>query len=406
MATAAAEPQSGARRASTVVALGVGQTLAWASSYYLPAVLSKAMARDLGVSEADVFAALSLALLVAALVGPSAGRAIDRLGGRPVLVLANLVFAAGLALLSAAQGWQGLLAGWIVIGLGMGTGLYEAAFAALVRLHGFDARGPITGVTLIAGFASTVGWPLSAWAGAAFGWRGACIGWAVVHLVVALPLNASIPRAPSRRARANGFAPDASGDSRTIAAEVAHPRLVGIALAYVFAVTWFISTAMAAHLPRLLVAGGASLGVAVALAALVGPAQVVARLLEFTLLRRFDPLFSARAAALAHPLGVLALIAGGAPWAAPFAILHGIGNGILTIAKGTLPLRFFGPGGYGARQGLLGVPSRIAQAAAPLAFGVCLDRFGVASLWLTAALSLSAAATLLALPRPPRPRNE
>jgi predicted MFS family arabinose efflux permease len=385
-------------RAGVVAALGVAQTLAWASSYYLPAMLSVPMARDLGVSVPMVFGAFSFALIVSALLGPYAGRAIDRWGGRPVLMGTNLLFAAGLVALAAAQGPIGLFAAWMVIGIGMGSGLYEAAFSALVRLYGRDSRSAITGITLLAGFASTVGWPLSTLLEAQFGWRGACLVWAALHVVLGLPLNASLPKVAESgtsqvgQEAAHGVAATESGVS-------SHARRVTWLLAFVFAATWFTSTAMAAHLPRLLLASGATLGVAVAAGALVGPAQVAGRLLEFGFLRRVHPLLSARIAALAHPLGAAALLAAGAPVAALFAILHGSGNGILTIAKGTLPLALFGPQGYGARQGLLMVPARIAQAFAPLVFGLCLDRWGAGALWLSAVLGLMAFGTLLLLPR-------
>jgi MFS family permease len=148
-------------RARTVFVLGTAQTLAWASSYYLPAMLAIPMARDLDIPVPMVFAAFSAALLVSAALGPFAGRAIDRWGGRPVLMGTNVVFAVGLLGLSLAQGPVAMFAAWLVLGIGMGSGLYEAAFAALVRLYGRDSRSVITGITLIAGFASTIGWPLS-----------------------------------------------------------------------------------------------------------------------------------------------------------------------------------------------------------------------------------------------------
>ena len=381
------------QRARAVTALGLAQTLAWASSYYLPAMLAAPMARDLGVSVPTVFAAFSVALVVSALLGPYAGRAIDRWGGRPVLMGTNLVFALGLAGLGTAQSPVWMFAAWVVLGIGMGSGLYEAAFAALVRLYGHHSRGAITGVTLFAGFASTVGWPLSTFLEAHVGWRGACLVWAGLHLVLGLPLNASLPKASAIAAPA-ADTPVGEGTPAN-----ATPARAAYLLSLVFAVTWFISTAMAAHLPRLLMAGGATLAVAVLVGSLVGPAQVAARLLEFGFLRRLHPLFSARLATLMHPLGVLLLAVFGAPAAALLGVLHGAGNGILTIAKGTLPLAIFGPEGYGHRQGVLMVPARIAQAFAPWLFGLCLDRWGVGALCLSAALGIVAFAALLALPR-------
>ena len=392
-----------------VARLGSAQTLAWASSYYLPAMLAVPMARDLGVAASTVFAAFSAALIVSALLGPLAGHAIDRHGGRPVLVGTSLLFAASLASMGLAQGPVGLFAAWMLMGVAMGSGLYEAAFATLVRLYGQGARGAITGVTLIAGFASTVGWPLSAWMEAAWGWRGACFGWAALHLLVGAPFNAWLPRAAAapQRMNATAAAPVAAlaphGMPDAEATDPPHALRATLLLSFVFAVTWFTSTAMAVHLPRLLQASGASVQAAVAVAALVGPAQVVARLLEFGLLRRVHPLLSAQLAAAAHPVGAAVLLAVGGPAAAVFTVLHGAGNGILTIAKGTLPLVLFGPAGYGARQGLMMVPARVAQAFAPVLFGMLVDRLGAAAVGATALLGVAALGALWALrPRPAR----
>ncbi len=185
-------PQS---RIQTTVMLGLAQTLSWASSFYLPAVLAEPISSAMGVSYSTVFAAFSVALLVAAATGPVAGRLIDRLGGRPVLIASNLVFAAGLTLLSQATQTSHLFFAWAVMGLAMGSGLYEAAFATVVRLYGQDARRAITGITLFGGFASTVGWPLSSYLESAFGWREACMVWALLHLVLGLALNALLQRA-------------------------------------------------------------------------------------------------------------------------------------------------------------------------------------------------------------------
>jgi predicted MFS family arabinose efflux permease len=381
-------------RTGTVAALGGAQTLAWASTYYLPAMLAAPMARDLGVSTPTVFAAFSGALIVSALLGPRAGAAIDRWGGQPVLMGTSVVFAAGLAALGLAHGPAGLFAAWLLIGIGMGSGLYEAAFAALVRLYGKDARGAITGITLIAGFASTVGWPLSSYLESHIGWRQTCFAWAALHLLIGLPLNAWLPpaRALSKSSAGRGDTAFATTDGKT-------SLRATLALSFVFAATWFISTAMAAHLPRLLQAAGATLSTAVVVGALIGPAQVAARLLEFGFLRKVHPLLSARLAAAMHPLGVVALAVFGAPAAAVFGVLHGAGNGILTIAKGTLPLVIFGPQGYGHRQGLLMVPARVAQALAPWLFGLALDRWNAGALVVSSVVGMLALAALFLLPR-------
>jgi MFS family permease len=371
-----------------VATLGVAQTLAWGSTYYLPAVLANSMAAELGIGTAWIFAAFSAALLLSAFLAPLSGRLIDLHGGRRVLACSNLVFALGLAMLGAATGPGLLVASWLVIGIGMSAGLYESAFSTLAGIYGADARRPITGITLIAGFASTVAWPLSAWMDAASGWRTACFVWATVHIVIALPLNLLLPRVSRRHAGPSGVAPSATSRRLWIMA----------ALAFVFACTWFCSTAMAAHLPRVLQEAGASLPAAIAAAALVGPAQVAARVLEFWLMRHVHPIVSARLASLAHPVGAAGLAAMGAPGSAFFTVAHGAGNGVMTIANGTLPLHYFGAGGYGLRQGLLMVPARVLQAGAPFAFDILLGRYGLGALILTAALGLASFTVLALLP--------
>jgi hypothetical protein len=169
-------------------------------------------------------------------------------------------------------------------------------------------------------------------------------------------------------------------------------------LSFVFAATWFCSTAMAAHLPRLLQDSGASLAAAVAAAALVGPAQVGARVLEFWFMRRFHPIVSARVASLAHPLGAAGLMAIGSPAASAFSLAHGAGNGVMTISMGTLPLALFGAAGYGLRQGLMMAPARFISASAPFLFDLLLARYGTASLMVTGSLGIAAFTVLSLIP--------
>jgi MFS family permease len=371
-----------------VLRLGTTQTLAWASSYYLPALLAAPLAAELGMATTHVFGAFTLALVISALVGPAAGRAIDRHGGRSVLLATNGLFALGLAALGCAQAeWQ-VWAAWCLIGVAMGSGLYDAAFATLVRLYPVSARNAITGITLIAGFASTVGWPLTQWGMDTWSWRGACLGWAALHIVLGLPLHSLLPRGraedapPVRAVVPSEAAPSASNSAPHATAG----NGVAIVLAAVFAIAWFTSTAMAAHLPLLLQAQGLSAPAALGVAMLVGPAQVAGRLLEFGFLRRAHPLLSSRFATAGHPIGVLLLALGGPLGGWLFAVMHGMGNGILTIAKGTLPLVVFGAAGYGERQGWLMAPARVAQAFAPVLFGLAMAHWGGHALWLTAGL--------------------
>jgi MFS family permease len=355
------------RRRVVVSTLGITQTLAWGSTYYLAAVFADPISDTLQLPHAWFFGIFSASLLLSGLLGPLAGRIIDEYGGRDVLAATNLVFSAGLVCLSFAGGIVSLALAWAVIGIGMGFGLYEAAFATAAGLYGREARNAITGITLFAGFASTVGWPTSALFIEQFGWRGACIAWAVLHLVIGLPMNRLlIPRTASHapeKPPAHAAAP--AGISWTM-----------IVLAAVFGATWCVATALAAHLPRLLQAMGVATTTAIFAASLVGPAQVAARLVEFTFLQNLSPMISARLATALHPLGAVLLALMGPAAAIPFVLLHGAGNGMLTIARGTLPLALFGPAGYGLRTGILSAPARILQGGAPLLFGLVLDNGG------------------------------
>ena len=346
------------------------------------------MAAGTGAPVWAVFAAMSAALALSAFAGPAVGRWIDRAGGRAALCGANLAIAAGLVALAAAQGPALLLLGWACLGAGMALGLYEAAFATLARIFGAGARGPITGVTLIAGFASTLAWPLTAWLEVETGWRGACLAWAAAQIAVGLPLHLSLPRGTAASRPAAAPAPETRAPAWSQTA----------LLAGAFCATWIVATGVAAHLPRLLEAGGAAPAAAVAAAALLGPAQVAARLADWALLRRAHPLWAARLATLAHPAGAAALGLWGGGAAAGFAAAHGAGAGVLTVAKGALPLALFGPAGYGGRLGAIMAPARVGQALAPLLFALLIDAHGAGALWVSAALSLLAGAAFLALP--------
>ena len=387
------------RQVLTTCKLGLGQMLSWGSAFYLPAILAGAMGESLGLPPSRIFAAFSLALLVMALTGPVAGRLIDRWGGRPLLMATNVLFALGLLLLSRVQTQGQLFAVWLLLGLAMGAGLYEAAFATAVRLYGKAARGSIVGITLFGGFASTLSWPLTTWLLHTWGWREACLVWAAVQLLVLLPLHASLPQAPSRTALASPLPAQGAGLPAVPAASLRGQIGTLALLALTFAAVWFIGTSMMSHLPRLLAVSGATAAAAVAAAALVGPAQVAGRIADYAFLRRAHPLWSARIAVIAYPLAALILAVFGASAGWGYALAFGLGNGIMTVVIGTLPLAMFGAQGYGQRQGLLMVPARMAQASAPFLFGLALERWQLGALWVLV-LAASIAGTALWCLRP------
>lgn len=378
-------------RGRVVAAVGSGQLLAWASSYYPPAILAQPMALELALPPSAVYAAFSAALLLAAFLGPVIGGLMDRHGGRKLLLASNAVFAAGLGTLALAQGPLGLVLGFLLIGAAMPMGLYDAAFSTLVSLYGASARRSIVGVTLIAGFSSSLSWPLTALIEAEHGWRAACALWALLHLTLGPAIHYFLlPRTP----------PLALHTVAVAATTASAPPVSTLwILAAVFTASGFVFAALAAHLPRVLQAAGCTPTVAITAAALVGIAQVGGRLAEAGFLHRLHPLVSARISMALHPFGVLVLMLAGAPAAMLFCVLHGAGIGLMTIVKGTLPLALFGAQGFGRRAGWLEAPSRIAQALAPLVFGIGLDALGERVLWISGAIALTGFIGVLCLGR-------
>lgn len=339
------------------VVLGLNQTMSWGVTFYLPAVIATPVAHSLGLRPVLVLGAFSWALLVTGFCAPRVGRWIDAHGGRGALSLSVLVLAAGLVLLAIAPDAAMWYVAWTVLGVGMALGLYDAAFATVGTLLGQEAGPIITGITLIAGFASTVFWSLGAGLIGLLGWRGLLLFYAALQLAVNLPmLRLFVPAAAPAQHAAS---PPKSGEVRR------SQRMTVLCLAGFFTLRWFITSAIAAHVLPLLKGIGLTLGEAVFVAALIGPGQVSGRILDWSVGKRLGVLLRARLGALLFPLGALALLLGGPYAAAGFAVLYGMSNGILTINRGTLPLAFFGPAGYATLLGWLAVPVLLAQAAAP-----------------------------------------
>ena len=337
------------------VGLGTNQLLSWGTTFYLPAVIAGTVARELGTTQAAVLGAFSWSLLVTGTCAPRVG---EWIGGRGALAASTLVLATGLVALAAAPDLAGWYIGWTILGAGMALGLYDAAFATAGTLLG-PAVGPvITGVTLIAGFASTVGWPAGAELLHVLGWRGMLLAYAGAQLAVNLPLVlAIVPRGPVLQSD-TGVSADGSRTGRERRAAIA-------CLAGFFAIRWFLTSAIATHVLLLMAGLGLSAGEGLAAAMLIGPGQVAGRLLEWVLAGRMGVLTRARCGALLFPAGALALGLGGPVAAAVFAVLYGMSNGILTVNRGTLPMLVLGPQGYAALLGWLALPVLLAQAAAP-----------------------------------------
>jgi predicted MFS family arabinose efflux permease len=363
-------------RRIVITALGIAQILGWGTTFYFPAVLAEPIVADTGWSLAWVVGGASIGLLVAGLISPQVGSLVERKGGRPVLAASALLYAAGLAGVGLAPALPIYLLAWVVIGAGMGCGLYDAAFAALGRLYGRAARGPITNLTLFGGFASTVCWPLSAYLASTFGWRGACLIYALMHLVISLPLQLVMP---SGRASDAEPTPEqtAAGETSVIAPVMTpvHETSIIVLLALVMTLAAGIGSIMVVHLLIFLQARGVELAMAVTFGTLFGPAQVGARIVERVFGRHYHPIWTMIVSCTLMFVGLVLLLVA-FPVLAVAIILYGAGYGISWIARGTLPLALFGPQRYPILIGRLAFPSLIVQALAPAAGAILLKRYG------------------------------
>ncbi|MDB5315648.1 MAG: transporter [Rhodospirillales bacterium] len=343
-----------------VSAIGIAQILAWGSSYYLLSLLAGPIAADTGWSLFWVFGALSVGLLVSGLVSPRIGHIIERRGGRPVLASSAVLLSVGLLGLGLAPNLPCFIASWVVIGAGMGAGLYDPAFSTLGRIYGDEARPAITQVTLFGGFASTVCWPITALLAETLGWRGTCMAYAAVHAAVVLPLYLlGLPREAPRTPVSKTAGAHAPGSLRT------DQRLPFLLLAAGFTLASTTMTVIAVQLPTLLQAQGLTLGAAVGLGALIGPSQVAGRILEMMFGRKTHAIWSLLASTVLVVTGILVL-AGFSEVAAAGIIIYGMGSGIRSIARGTVPLAMFGRDGYAILMGRLALPVLLATAVAPL----------------------------------------
>lgn len=382
-------------------ALGATQIIGYGTLYYAFPVLVPGMAAEFGLDPAWLYAAFTLGLLGGGLAAPQAGRAMDRFGPARVMTWGSAMAAAGLAALALLPlGPWGAVALLVLLEVAAVCVTYDAAFATLVALRGAGGRRAITNLTLIAGFASTLFWPLTGWLAETIGWRGTYAVYAALHLGVALPLHALLARArpqpqppDPRRPAPPAFAP---------LPEAARRRGF-LLLAASFTLTGVTISALVVHMVPILTAQG--LGTAAYLVAMVmGPAQMAARLVDSLAWQGWHPLRVALVSGLAVPAGAVPLLLapGSVAAAVAFAALFGAGQGLASIVRGSVPLALFGTAGYGALLGRLGGIRQIAAALAPLAFALVQTRLGTevaVAMALALALGLAGVAPLMALGR-------
>ncbi len=381
-----------------VLVLGVTQILAWGAIFYPPVLTVPLIAASRGWSITFAMAGFSLALLTAGLVSPRAGFLIDRFGGHRVMPVGSLLGALGLVGLAYADHPATYLAVWMLLGVAISASLYDPAFATLGRIFGAAARQPITALTLAGGFASTVSWPVTHLLIQTSGWRGTYLVYAGLLALVAAPLHAFV--LPRTRADLSAR----PGGGKQVPSVVLPPKgWPFVLVAAAFATYAFVPSGLSAHLLAIFQRSGIDAATVVAIGALFGPAQVGARICEFAFARGVHPLNVARFAVGLLLLAFLLLMLLGisVAAAAAFAVLFGMCNGLITIARGAVPLALFGAAGYGHLMGRIALPFLVMQAIAPLVLAFVAERTSdPAVLAVVAAFALLAFAGLAAIRRP------
>ncbi|MGX5805756.1 MFS transporter [Bradyrhizobium sp. Arg314] len=350
------------RLRTLIPVLGITQILAWGSSFFLLGVLTQPIVRDTGWPEAWIVGGLSLGLLTAGIVSPPVGDSIQRFGGRPVLATSAAFLAVGLVGLALSSNLLVYILSWLVLGVGMGAGLYDPAFATLGRIYGQRARTAIATLTLFVGFTSTFCWPLSAMFVSDFGWRKACLIYAGLDMFVLLPTYIlALPKEQIGEVRA------VVSSHRRDLGERPVPVGSGVLftlMALAITVSSISSTLLSVYLLTILQARGIGLAAAVALGAIVGPCQVGARAIDMAISRFHHPIWTKFASTVFVAIG-LGLLWANVTIEATALVFYGAGIGLESIARGTLPLAVFGDDLYPSIMGRIAMPSLIMQAASP-----------------------------------------
>lgn len=369
---------------AVVLALGLTQIIGYGTLYYSFSILAPDMAQDLGWSLDHVFGLFSASLIAGGLIAPSLGRWMDRFGAATIMAVGSAVASLTLALCAWSPSVIVFTLGLVLLEIASGMVQYQAAFAALVEIRPRSAGRSITYLTLIAGFASTLFWPITTGLHAVMSWREIYLVYAGLNLVMCLPLHAWMARhRQSRRERDPALAP-----APVVGAlEPANRRLGFYLVALAFALQGFTLSAVLVHMVPMLT--GIGLGAAaVTIGALFGPAQVASRLVNMIFGTNLTPpaLATLSAALMVGAIVILQLSGTWLPGAVAFAVMLGLGSGVNSIAQGSLPLWLFGSEGYGALTGRMASVRLIAGAAAPFAFSIMVTNVGVAQALLVVGL--------------------
>ena len=383
---------------SLVAWLSLAQLISWGSVFYTFSLVMGPLEQELGLSRAQSSLAFSLALLVEGLMAYPVGRWIDAGHERVVMTCGSLLAALCLLLHARVTGIAGFYAVWAGLGAAMAAILYSPVFAVVTRRFPDDFRRAIIIMTFLGGLASTVFIPFTAWLIANWGWRQALVILAGFHLLLCAPLHALALRgAPARRTRPQANEEPTDPGLRQLVRSAPF-LLIGAFVILLMAVT----AALPAHMVSLLRESGMSEAWVIAIPASIGAIQVLGRLLLFFFERYFDLHLANRLIPCLLPLGLLALLVmpvsgDGQLWVLLFVLLYGLGNGMLTIVKGTAIAQYVNRDHVATLNGVLGLPLALARSGAPLMVGLLWTPVGgyTQALWLLLVMSLVGVGALM-----------
>ena len=358
--------------ARATAGLGFTQIVGWGTTFLMPSVLGRHIARDLELPSEIVYGGITVMFGVGALFAPRVGRLLDRTGARSVMTVGSIVYALSLAALSFSQGLVTYLLCWAAMGIASTLALNTPASIALAQVAGARARQAIAVLAIVGGFASTVFWPVSEALEVLVGWRGVLLMYAAIHLLFCAPVHLLV--LPGRPA----IGTHAAAGATAAAAPSAQSNRIFLLLAVAFSCGSFIFTGFIVHAIGVMRGLGHDPASALLLASLIGPAQVAVRLIELVFGHRYAISSSALFAAAVLPLGLgLAFLAGGNFVVALLCLLaYGIANGLKAVLRATLPLALFGRAQFGTYLGRLALPQGIVSAAAPPVLAAVMAQYG------------------------------
>ena len=367
--------------AKSVLGLGITTTIGYGTLYYSITIMSEELAREFLWSKSFIFGILSLGILLGGFLAPIVGKFLDKHGARGIMSVGSILCALGLFGLSIIENKTDYILAILFLETVSVLVLYEAAFVAFSQLAGVKARVPIIQITLMAGFASTIFWPLISYLLTITSWREVYQILGLFHIFLALPIHYFVLKA-NLKVDNKDMQEETFTECICLEGKMRKKSLMLLAIA--FSLIAIPVTAMQTQFLAIFKGFGIEMATAVALGAIIGPSQVVARIVDMVFSKKSTPMVTAVVSTSIMVLGLVVLLLSGYDYlfALLFVVLYGAGQGLTDIVRGTLPLYLYGKDGYGKTTGGLNLFRLIVTAMVPFGFAYILETFGAKiSVW-------------------------